>query len=164
MFRDMRRKNQLLSQEESIKILAGGTSGVLALYGDKEYPYAVPMSYVYHDGKIYFHGARQGHKVDAIKNHHKASFCVISQDMVVPQEYTTYFGSVIAFGRIDIITDKQEEQEALEILADKYYPQDFLEHRQKMIEDYKAICMIKLDIEHLTGKVAKELVKEKSLL
>ena len=84
--------------------------------------------------------------------------------MVVPQEYTTYFGSVIAFGRIDIITDKQEEQEALEILADKYYSQDSLEHRQKMIEDYKAICMIKLDIEHLTGKVAKELVKEKSLL
>lgn len=160
MFREMRRKKQLLSQEESIKILKSETSGVLALYGDDEYPYAVPMSYVYRDGKIYFHGARHGHKIDAITHHHKASFCVISQDEVVPQEYTTYFRSVIVFGKINIITDKQEEQKALEILADKYYPQDTFEHRHKMIEnENRALCMMKLDIEYITGKEAKELVK-----
>ena len=47
MFREMRRKRQLLSREDSVRILQEGTSGVLALLGDEEYPYAVPLSYVY---------------------------------------------------------------------------------------------------------------------
>lgn len=62
MFREMRRKKQLLSYQESIEILKNGTAGVLALLGDDDYPYAVPISYVYDNSKIYFHGARSGHK------------------------------------------------------------------------------------------------------
>ena len=73
---------------------------VLALLGDNDYPYAVPISYVYDDGKVYFHSAKSGHKIDAIQRTAKASFCVIDEDLVVPEEYTTYFRSVIAFGRI----------------------------------------------------------------
>ena len=80
MFREMRRKRQLLSDKESIEILENGTSGVLALLGDDEYPYAVPISYVYDNAKIYFHGAKTGHKIDAIRKCSKASFCVIEQD------------------------------------------------------------------------------------
>lgn len=100
MFREMRRKRQLLSEKESIDVLARGTAGVLALLGDDDYPYAVPISYVYNDSKLYFHGAKTGHKIDAIKECSKASFCVIDQDNIVPEEYTTYFRSVIAFGKI----------------------------------------------------------------
>ena len=72
MFREMRRKRQALSMEETAAILYRGTSGVLALSGDDGYPYAVPMSYVYTDGKIYFHCAKAGHKLDALKRHAKA--------------------------------------------------------------------------------------------
>ena len=98
MFREMRRKNQLLTKEEAEKILENGTSGTLALLGDEGYPYCVPISYVYNNNKIYFHSAKSGHKIDAVKNCDKASFCVIDKDEVKPQEYTTYFRSVIAFG------------------------------------------------------------------
>ena len=97
-FRPMRRNRQQLSEEESIEILQKATSGVLALLGDNGYPYAVPISYVYADGKIYFHSALSGHKVDAIRSCDKASFCVIEQDDVQPKKYTTFFRSVIAFG------------------------------------------------------------------
>ena len=100
MFRPMRRGKQLLPPEESIQILEQGTSGVLAVAGDAGYPYAVPLSYVYTDGKLYFHCAKSGHKLDAIRRNSKTSFCVIGQDAVVPLEYTTYFRSVIAFGQI----------------------------------------------------------------
>ena len=98
MFRPMRRFKQALSPEECRAVLERGTSGVLALSGDGGWPYAVPLSYVYADGKIYFHSAKSGHKVDAIRSCPRASFCVIDQDHIVPEEYTTYFRSVIAFG------------------------------------------------------------------
>ena len=84
MFREMRRNKQILSNEESINILKNGKSGVLALLGDEDYPYAVPISYVYDNSKIYFHSAKTGHKTDAIKKYSKASFCVIDQDNVIP--------------------------------------------------------------------------------
>ena len=81
MFRDMRRKNQLLPPEEAESILRQGTSGVLSLLGDGGYPYGVPLSYVYHNGRLYFHCAKAGHKLDAIRREGKCSFCVIAQDL-----------------------------------------------------------------------------------
>lgn len=83
MFREMRRSRQALPQEEVVAILDRGTHGVLALAGDEGYPYALPISYVYADGKLYFHCARSGHKLDAISRCPKASFCVVDQDQVV---------------------------------------------------------------------------------
>lgn len=97
-FREMRRKRQMLSAKESEEILRRMTNGTLALHGDGGYPYAVPVSYVYSDGRIYFHTAMQGHKVDALMRDDKVSFCVVEQDDVKPAEFTTYFRSVIAFG------------------------------------------------------------------
>ena len=68
----------MLSKEECEEILTREPRGVLALLGDYDYPYALPMSHVYVDGKIYFHGAMQGHKNDAVKKHDKVSYCVLS--------------------------------------------------------------------------------------
>ncbi len=161
MFREMRRKKQLLTEEETIKIFKKGTSGVLAVLGDEDYPYAVPLSYVYCDSKIYFHAAKTGHKMDAIMKHDKASFCVIDEDNVVSEEYTTYFRSAIAFGKIRIIDNETEKRNAIEKLAAKYTP-DNEEGRLKEIEaGYKILSMIELDIEHMTGKEAIELVRAK---
>ena len=114
MFREMRRKRQLLSQEDIQKVLYQGTSGVLAVSGDAAYPYAVPLSYVYDGEKIYFHSAKSGHKIDAVSQNPRASFCVIDQDQIVPEEYTTYFRSVIVFGTIRILHDEAEKREAIE--------------------------------------------------
>ena len=82
IFREMRLRKQELSRQKVADILHKGTSGVLALLGDNDYPYAVPISYVYDDGKIYFHSAKNGHKIDAIQRTAKASFCVIDKDLV----------------------------------------------------------------------------------
>lgn len=117
MFREMRRKKQILTEEEAKEVLNRGMSGVLALLGDDDYPYAVPASYVYCGSKLYFHGAKGGHKMDAVKKCDKASFCVIGKDDVIPEEYTTYFRSVIAFGRIHIMEDESEMRKAIEMLG-----------------------------------------------
>ena len=110
MFREMRRSKQQLSQEETEAVLTRGTSGVLSVLGDGGYPYGVPLSYVYHDGKLYFHWALSGHKLDAVRACPKASFCVVDRDQVVPPEYTTYFRSAIAFGTVRVVEDPEEKQ------------------------------------------------------
>lgn len=155
----MRRKKQMLSVDECIEILNKGTSGVLALLGDNDYPYAVPISYVYCNSKIYFHGAKNGHKIDAVNKCSKASFCVIDQDNIIPEEYTTYFRSVIAFGNIRIMENETEIKKAIEDLAKKYYPGDDEAGRNAEIErESKLLCMMEFSIEHLSGKEAIELV------
>lgn len=163
MFKEMRRKNQLLSNEDSIAILNKGTSGTLALHGDNNYPYAVPISYVYSDGKLYFHSATSGHKIDAVKRNAKASFCVIDEDNIVPDEYTTYFRSVIAFGKTRIMENEEEIGKAMNLLAKKYYPEDTDENRSKTITDaYPRLCVLEFEIEHLTGKEAIELAAKRN--
>lgn len=160
MFRTMRRDKQLLSQEQTVAILEQGTAGVLALSGDGGYPYAVPISYVYSDNKIFFHSAVDGHKIDAVKRSDKASFCVVDQDCVVPGEYTTYYKSVIAFGRIRILTEDSEKNAAIELLAKKYHPSDTPQGRGAAIaQAWSRMNLLELHIEHITGKAARELTR-----
>jgi len=162
MFRDMRRKNQILPEEEAVEVLKKGTSGVLAVQGDDGYPYVVPLSYVYADSKIYFHCAKTGHKIDGIKRCSKVSFCVTAQDEIVPEEYTTYFKSVIVFGNARILEEEAEKRMAIEKLAERYCP-DLEEGRQQEIEKgFPAVCMVEISIEHMTGKEAIELVRAKA--
>ena len=156
----MRRKRQQLSEEESIEILRKATAGTLALLGDGGYPYAVPISYVFADGKLYFHSALSGHKIDAIRNCNKASFCVIDKDDVQPAKYTTFFRSVIAFGRIHIIEDEQEKLETARLLGDRYNPNQEEALQKELEKGLSRMLMIRLDIEHLTGKQAIELIKQ----
>lgn len=157
----MRRKNQILSAEDTISVLQKGTSGVLAVYGDNDYPYAVPLSYVYYNSKIYFHCAKTGHKIDAINKNNKVSFCVIDQDTIVPQEYTTYFRSVIAFGKARILENETEKRKAMEILAEKYSPNHEKGRLEEIDKLFNQVCLIEIEIDHLTGKEAIELVREK---
>ena len=160
MFREMRRKNQLLSDEISREILKKNTSGVLSLMGDEGYPYGVPLSYVLVGDKIFFHCAKEGHKIDAIRREEKASFCVIDQDKIVSEEYTTYFRSVIAFGKAHILESDEEKMNAIRILTRKYSGDQGEEGIDKEIGKHFAnLCMIQFDIEHLTGKESIELVR-----
>ena len=110
MFRTMRRKKQEMSRDRCREVLERGTSGVLAVLGDEGYPYAVPLSYVYKDSNIYFHCAKSGHKTDAIAKNNKVSFCVIDQDAVIPEEYTTNYRSVIVFGKTRILEGEEKEK------------------------------------------------------
>ncbi len=159
MFREMRRARQLLPRETAIEILNRNTSGTLALMGDDDYPYAVPMSYVYMDGKLYFHSAKTGHKIDSIKSHEKVSFCVIDQDQVVPEKYTTYFRSVIAFGRAQLVEDPDEMGRIATALAMKYSA-EFKEGIPGAVESSIGnMAIIEMTIQHMTAKEAIELVK-----
>lgn len=152
MFREMRRKQQQLSPRENDEILRRCTSGVLAVTGDSGYPYAVPLSYVYQDGKLWFHGAVSGHKLDAVLQNDKVSFCVIDQDEVVPEKLTSAYRSVIVFGRARVLEDETEIRRAARWLGEKYDPANSSDMDQEIDQAIHRMCMIRLDIEHMTGK------------
>ena len=162
MFREMRRSNQQLSHGECERILKQGKTGVLAVLGDGGYPYAVPLNYYYSDGEIYFHCAKEGHKLDAIRKNSKVSFCVIEQDNIVPEKFTTYFRSVIAFGKGRVIEDTEEKINAIRILAEKYCPDVTKEqYNAEVSSAIDRMAMIEITVEHMTGKEAIELVKDR---
>lgn len=161
MFREMRRRNCVISTETAEKILREGEFGVLALSGDDGYCYAVPINYAVEGNKIYFHSAKTGHKLDAIRNNDKVSFCVVDRHEVIAEEFTTYFSSAIAFGRIRIVEDNNDPDKlrGLELLADKYSSTASTERRAKELGRLDALVVPVMTIEHLTGKAARELVK-----
>ena len=161
MFREMRRSKQILSQEAAEKILREGDYGVLALSGDDGYNYALPINYAVEGNKIYFHCAKVGHKLDAIRNNDKVSFCVVDRHEVIAEEFTTYFSSAIAFGRIRIVEDNDDPDKlrGLELLADKYSSTASAERREKELSRLNALFVPVMTIEHLTGKAARELVR-----
>lgn len=155
MFRKMRRFKQQLSNEDCVKILQTEPRGILAVNGDDGYPYTVPLDYVYADGKIYFHCAVEGHKIDAIQRSDKVSFCVLDKGSRPDGEWAYYFNSVVVFGRIRIVTDEQLRTESLRLLGTKYFP------TAQMVEDdirknAARALVLELTVEHMTGKHVHE--------
>jgi uncharacterized protein len=161
MFREMRRGKQLLSMEDTVAVLERCTNGILACLGDEDFPYAVPLSYVYFNNKIYFHSAKTGHKIDAITKNPKVSFAIIDEDTIVSEEYTSYFRSVIAFGKARVV-EGDEWLEAFKTLVEKYSGNQPEEKKQEMIAGCTKAYLIAIDIEHITGKEAMEYVKAKN--
>ena len=170
MFRPMRRTKQQLELEECARILKSSTSGVLATAGAEGYPYAVPLSYVYlpegaspHGamplGSIIFHCSPRGHKIEALEANPKASFCVISQDVPIPEEFATHYASVIAFGTVRFVDDPSEKRQLLTALGAKYSPGLDNEAQEEIDRFLKATCVASLDIEHLSGKQARALAE-----
>lgn len=152
MFRKMRRFKQEINNEDIIKILNHQKHGVLAVHGDEDYPYSVPLSFAFDGKNIFFHSAQNGHKVDAIKRNPKVTFCVIEQDEIVQEKFTTNFKSVIVFGKAKIVTDANEKRRGLELILHKYSP-DFIQSGEEHIEKHINYChIIEIEIEHMTGK------------
>ncbi len=160
MFREMRRAKQQLPQEECERILREGKTAVLALAGDDGYPYAVPVNYVYDGGRIYFHGAKAGHKLDALRRCEKLSLCVVERDDVAPERLTTDYRSVIVFGCARILENEEEIYRAAELLGLKYNPDRAFVERE-IRREWAALCCVEVTAEHITGKENGELARRR---
>lgn len=113
----LRRSRQALPPEVCTDILNHASTGVLALSTSDGQPYAVPLNFVHNNGTLYFHSANAGHKLDLIHDNSHASFCIVADDHVVPERYTTFYRSVIAFGQVRIVEDAEEARVPLPSLA-----------------------------------------------
>ena len=156
MFRKMRRFKQQISDEECIRVLKEQPRGVLSMLGDDGYPYGIPLNHLYmEDGHIYFHGAKEGHKIDAISGCDKVSYCVYDQGYRKEGEWALNINSVVVFGRIRIVEDEEKKKEICIKLLRKFSDDEaYIEHEMK--NAFPRVNCLELIPEHMTGKLVCE--------
>ena len=139
MFRPMRRFKQQISEEECIRILQEEKRGVLSMLGEDGYPYGIPLNHWYNpeDGKLYFHGAKTGHKIDALRKNNKVSYCVHDAGFRREGEWALNVMSVIVFGRIKFTDDEA-----------------YL--RRELSNALPRVQCLALSIDHMSGKLVNE--------
>lgn len=154
-FRPMRRKNQEVSKEECVRVLKTEGRGVLSLVLPDGYPYGVPVDFYYDEKNdlIYFHGAKKGQKIDAIKKNAKACFTVYHQEGKKEGDWAWNLTSVIAFGTVEILESTDEVM--LKKLGMKYYPTE-----EEVDDEIKVglsrVQMLVFHPAHMTGKTIHE--------
>ena len=152
MFSTMRRKDREVTGSMIEEILLQGEFGTLATISENGYPYTVPLSYVYYDKAIFFHCAKQGHKLNNIQHNNKVSFSIVTDVNLLPSEFVTNYKSVIAFGEASEVTGDVKEA-ALGKLIEKYSAEFIPEGNDYIKRAQDNTTVIKIDIHHLTGKV-----------
>ncbi len=157
MFREMLRKKQALSEEDCIAVLKTQKRGVLAVLGDEDYPYALPINHYYNDedGHIFFHGAKFGHRVDAVKRHDKVSFCVYDEGYRREGEWALNIKSVIVFGRLVPVEDEDKMIDICRRLSRKFTDDESYIENEIKRAGFRTL-MYELIPEHMSGKLVNE--------
>lgn len=153
MFHELRRQDRKMEDSDVWELLRKAEYGILSTVDAEGYPYGVPLSYIYNEKEqaLYFHCAREGHKLDNIAFNNKASFCAVGKAQTLAERFSVRFQSAIAFGRVSE-ANEEEKQEALVAFLKKYSA-DFMEKGLKYLAADKPNCRVfKFQIEHLTGK------------
>ncbi len=157
MFRKMRRFKQQIPEEECLRVIQKVPRGVLSVLGDEGYPYGMPMNHWYceADGHLYFHGAKEGHKLDAIANCDKVSYCVFDEGYRKDGDWSLNINSVIIFGRLRIVEDEEKMREICTELTRKF-TDDEAYLKKEMESAFSRVCCLELIPEHMTGKLVNE--------
>jgi uncharacterized protein len=150
----MRRNRRAIHSEEAYQILQRGEYGVLSTVDDAGMPYGVPLNYCVLDSRVYFHCAKEGHKITNLESNANASFCVVGATELLPEKFSTKYESVIVFGVVREVRD-EEKQTALEALVKKYSPgfyADGLAYIGRATEQTRVFC---ISIDRITGKARR---------
>lgn len=156
-FREMRRMKQAVSREDCIRLLKSETRGVLSMLGDGGYPYGVPINHYYDEetGRLYFHGGRIGHRVDAVKACDKVCYTVFDKGFLKEGDWALNVTSVIIFGRISAVTDEARAIDLCRRLSHRF-TQDEAYIEDEIERCARATLVMELTVEHMTGKLVNE--------
>lgn len=157
MFREMRRRKQALSDSEIAHILTEQKRGVLSMHGEDGYPYGIPVNFFYDqsDGRIYVHGAKAGHKIDAISADARVCFTVWDDGVLDEDGWSYHVKSVVAFGTAELVSSEAVTHDKAYALGMKYFPSE--EYTQEeMRKAASRVQIIAITIDHVTGKSVHE--------
>ncbi|MCC0659538.1 pyridoxamine 5'-phosphate oxidase family protein [Clostridioides sp. ZZV14-6154] len=154
MFREIRLKKREMTKEDTIEVLKNGEFGTFSTICENGYPYGVAVNYVYFNDSIYFHCARNGHKLDNISANNKVSFLVVANESVIPDKFSTTYASAVVFGKASTVDNEEKKNALVEII--KKYSKGFIEEGMKYIEkDINLTTVVKIEIDHISGKASR---------
>ena len=155
MHKEIRRKDRAIDNEAALALLNDGEYGVLSTVDQDNQPYGTPVNYTVVDNSIFIHSATEGHKLENIMSNSKVSFCVVGKTELLPDQFSTRYESVIVFGAASILDGKNQKRAALKALLTKYSP-DHLESGEEYINKFiNKVMVVKVSIDHITGKTRK---------
>ncbi len=111
--------------------------------------YCLPFNFARDGNRIYIHSAREGTKLDCIRNNGNVSFNLICDTRIIPEEATTRYKSICGQGQAAIISDREEKRSALDLLAKRYGAKCHVPARDS---DIDRVAIIRIDITEMTGK------------
>lgn len=157
MFRAIRKKKNEISLEAAEQLLVKSRRGVLAVNGVEGYPYAFPINFFFDKEarKIYFHGAKAGHKIEALRACDKVCFTVYGNETIKEDVWAPFVQSVVVFGRCRLVENGPEALARLKQFAMKYYPEEQLVD-EEIAKAGRAAQLFEIEIEHLSGKEVQE--------
>ena len=151
---EIRNKERLLSQEDTLELIKMAEHGVLATINEANQPCTTALNHVYLDGELYFHSGLEGEKLDNIKIHPDVSYFIIGVADVIYDQFTTAFSSAVVHGTMTIVDDPEEKHRALTALVDRYsseiIPSDA--KRNFILDGLDCVSILKLVPEHISGK------------
>ncbi|MCL1809339.1 MAG: pyridoxamine 5'-phosphate oxidase family protein [Clostridiales bacterium] len=154
MFREMRRKDRLATEETGVALLNECVFGVLSVLGDDGYPYGVPVNFAYRDNCVFVHCFLEGHKIDAVKNHSKVCLTAVGGEEVMKGQISTNYTSVVAFGRAEVVPPPENDvrETAFAAIMDKYVPNEQVRTAAYTKAHEGNAAVIIVHIEHMTCK------------
>ena len=152
MFRAMRRSDKQMLDRDTYALLVRGQEGVLGTISENGYPYTVVVNYVYYNNKVYFHCAKEGHKLDNILKNDKVSFTVYDHVEVIGEDLNTLYQSLTLFGRAKII---ETSYEILMALINKYSAIPKEKADMMIKNEIKITALVEIEIDHITGKIGE---------
>ena len=157
MFRKMRRFRQQIADEECIELLKNEKRGVMSLIGENGYPYGIPLNHYYceEDGRLYFHGAKEGYKLDCLKHCDKVCYTVFNEGYRNNGDWALNVKSVVIFGTVKAVDDVDKAAEICTRLCRKFTDdEEYLRHELETA--LPRVQCLELTVEHMTGKSVKE--------
>lgn len=150
----MRRKDKQVKNPEEIEAIIKRASVLRIALHDDPFPYLVPVNFGYADGKLFFHSASEGKKIDLIKRNNRVCFETESDFGLIrgdiPCHWSAKYASVVGFGRAHFIEDPEGKKKGLEIIL-RHYAVDTLEIPDTSLA---RIFVIRIEVDSMTGKVS----------
>lgn len=152
MKREMRRKSREISRDCACDILEKSEYGFLATVSEDGSPYCIAVSHVLMRNDIYFHCAKEGHKIDNIIRDKRVCFTAVGRTKILPEQFTTEYESAVAFGTAEIIENGEEKLSAMLKICEKYTPDQMERAEVYAQQEIDAMHICRIHIEHITGK------------
>ena len=151
----MRRKDREMDADFAWQVADKCEYAVLSMVDPEGLPYCIPITIVCDEQTIYIHSARDGFKIDCLRNNPQVCMTCVGDTYRTPDKFTTEFESAVIRGTASEVTDDKEKIHALRILCQRHTPTNMHEFDMAIEKSLFRTAVWKIEVSGITGKRKK---------